>query len=315
MPTPNFTDRLISAVTNEFDNRADYGDGEDDVVLADTVYEYSIYGKNIWIPPGVTAVMLTGFGLYARDTILIDGTLQPEYLSRVGGEVFGNGTDNDPAASTAGAGGATASHTGGKGHLALSAASLLPIRTRDAFLALMRSINMDSYPGGGGGGGSNGNATSGQGGGPASFLGLRAPTIDVSKGLIDARGQAGTAGSSDDSITAVWEDLHAYSLNDLITDGTHTYRVTIAGTSDAAPPTFPTNGTTVVDATVTWKDEGLTGRSGGGGGGRGGLVATFCRLYLGQAPVLSGGTGGAGFGGGDPGGTGFDGLWLNYIDR
>ena len=38
--------------------------------------------------------------------------------------------------------------------------------------------------------------------------------------------------------------------------GTHYYKVTVAGTSDATEPTWPTDGTTVVDNEVTWQDLG-----------------------------------------------------------
>ena len=37
----------------------------------------------------------------------------------------------------------------------------------------------------------------------------------------------------------------------------HWYMAVVAGTTDAAEPTFPTDGTTVVDGTVTWQDMGL----------------------------------------------------------
>lgn len=38
--------------------------------------------------------------------------------------------------------------------------------------------------------------------------------------------------------------------------GTHLYKCTVAGTSGAAEPTWPTDGSTVTDGTVTWQDMG-----------------------------------------------------------
>lgn len=52
----------------------------------------------------------------------------------------------------------------------------------------------------------------------------------------------------------------AYALGDFIkpaVSNDHFYKVTVAGTSAGAPPTFPTDGTTVADGTATIKDMGL----------------------------------------------------------
>lgn len=52
----------------------------------------------------------------------------------------------------------------------------------------------------------------------------------------------------------------AYVVGDVVIPATpndHWYMATAAGTSSGTPPTFPTNGTTVVDGAVTWQDMGL----------------------------------------------------------
>jgi hypothetical protein len=58
--------------------------------------------------------------------------------------------------------------------------------------------------------------------------------------------------------TAVWAATTAYALGDKIVDGGHLYVVTVAGTSGASEPTWPTNGSTVTDGGVTWDDLGTT---------------------------------------------------------
>lgn len=60
---------------------------------------------------------------------------------------------------------------------------------------------------------------------------------------------------------AAWQALHDYALNDLVQPTTangHYYKATAdAGSSDASEPTWPTNGSTVVDDGITWTDQGL----------------------------------------------------------
>lgn len=59
-----------------------------------------------------------------------------------------------------------------------------------------------------------------------------------------------------------WTADTAYAEDDLIQPATangHYYKATAAGTSDSSEPTFPEDGTTVVDGGVTWEDQGLLG--------------------------------------------------------
>lgn len=59
---------------------------------------------------------------------------------------------------------------------------------------------------------------------------------------------------------AAWVTLIAYALGAWarkVTTNGHVYQVTVAGTSGASEPIWPTDGGTVVDGTVTWKDMGL----------------------------------------------------------
>jgi len=48
----------------------------------------------------------------------------------------------------------------------------------------------------------------------------------------------------------------AYAQGALIVEASHVYLCTVAGTSGAVAPTFPTGGGTVTDGTVTWRDLG-----------------------------------------------------------
>lgn len=58
--------------------------------------------------------------------------------------------------------------------------------------------------------------------------------------------------------SGVWQSNHAYLAGEKIVDTGHLYVVTVAGTSSGTEPTWPTNGTTVTDGGVTWKDLGTT---------------------------------------------------------
>lgn len=58
-----------------------------------------------------------------------------------------------------------------------------------------------------------------------------------------------------------WAATTAYAVGDVVDavaiPDTHAYICTVAGTSAGTEPTWPADGTTVVDATVTWQDIGL----------------------------------------------------------
>lgn len=59
-----------------------------------------------------------------------------------------------------------------------------------------------------------------------------------------------------------WKASTVYALDDIIQPTVangHWYKVTTAGTSAGAEPTWPTDGTTVNDNTVVWQDQGLLG--------------------------------------------------------
>lgn len=58
---------------------------------------------------------------------------------------------------------------------------------------------------------------------------------------------------------AAWAASTSYSVDDVripTTPNDHIYVVTVAGTSGDSEPTWPTDGSTVVDGSVTWKDAG-----------------------------------------------------------
>jgi len=58
-------------------------------------------------------------------------------------------------------------------------------------------------------------------------------------------------------VTATWTASTAYELGDMIEGDSRLFIVTVAGTSDTpTEPTWPTDGSTVVDGTVTWQDLG-----------------------------------------------------------
>ena len=84
---------------------------------------------------------------------------------------------------------------------------------------------------------------------------LRYDGLDVAIAL--AMGQAGTPTQQD--IPSDWVASTAYSLDDLVSPTTpngYRYKATVAGTSAASEPTWPTTvGQTVVDGTVTWTCE------------------------------------------------------------
>lgn len=76
----------------------------------------------------------------------------------------------------------------------------------------------------------------------------------VFSGIPDTAGSISAANGADG-----WDADTLYAVGDIVkpTSGSHVYRCTVAGTSDdTTEPTWPTNGTTVTDGTVTWLDIG-----------------------------------------------------------
>lgn len=55
---------------------------------------------------------------------------------------------------------------------------------------------------------------------------------------------------------SAWAQSTEVAVGDMVVDGTRGYLATEAGTTDATPPSWPSNLGTVVDGTVTWKDVG-----------------------------------------------------------
>jgi hypothetical protein len=58
------------------------------------------------------------------------------------------------------------------------------------------------------------------------------------------------------AVSDAWAATTAYDVGDAILDTSRIYVCTVAGTSGGTEPTWPTDGTTVTDGTVTWKDTG-----------------------------------------------------------
>jgi len=68
-----------------------------------------------------------------------------------------------------------------------------------------------------------------------------------------------TIPNSDLTPPPAWLASTAYNVGQIISPSTsngHFYECTVAGTSGNAPPTWPTDGSTISDGTVTWKDMG-----------------------------------------------------------
>ena len=71
-----------------------------------------------------------------------------------------------------------------------------------------------------------------------------------------------TQSASDNLVSGLtdWIATTAYSLNDIVAPTTangHSYLCTASGTSGSSEPTWIIDGTTVVDGTVTWTDQGV----------------------------------------------------------
>lgn len=87
--------------------------------------------------------------------------------------------------------------------------------------------------------------------------------VSIDGGAATTLNEAGTSGVGTQIITVPaptsWVASHAYSLNDTIEDiNYHTQEVTTAGTSGTTLPIFSTAGTTEVDGSAIWTDEGIT---------------------------------------------------------
>lgn len=69
-----------------------------------------------------------------------------------------------------------------------------------------------------------------------------------------------TVKSKEGAAASAWVAATAYVVGDVVVPtvaNDHWYMATTAGTSDASEPTFPTDGSTVVDSGVTWQDMGV----------------------------------------------------------
>lgn len=90
---------------------------------------------------------------------------------------------------------------------------------------------------------------------------LLRPLVNTTPGTSDATDSLGRdvqAGDLDymgrDLVATAWAATTAYSLGEYVELSTgEVLKATVAGTSDAAEPTAPGYGETVVDATVTWE--------------------------------------------------------------
>ena len=89
------------------------------------------------------------------------------------------------------------------------------------------------------------------------ITGIADKYVEVSHRVISAVTVSRKGG--DDAVA--WVAATAYAVGDYVVPSSanqHMYKCTVAGTSDATTePTWPTDGTTVVDATATWQDMGL----------------------------------------------------------
>lgn len=87
--------------------------------------------------------------------------------------------------------------------------------------------------------------------------GMRSPLLHPKVSAVTVESKAGAEATA-------WVTLTAYATGVYkvpVTPNAHYYKVTTAGTTGATEPTWPTNGGTVVDGTVTWTDMGLIVKS------------------------------------------------------
>lgn len=103
------------------------------------------------------------------------------------------------------------------------------------------------------------NAANGQDG----SLGVTGQAM-ASRGFAPEWGRLLTTGKQTFAATqavAAWQASHNYAIDELVqptVPNGHYYKVTTdGGSSDSSEPTWPTNGSTVVDDGITWTDQGL----------------------------------------------------------
>ena len=86
------------------------------------------------------------------------------------------------------------------------------------------------------------------------------PVIDKINALVGAMSEIKALTVKNNQATpAAWAASTSYSVGDTVVPTTpngHIYVCEVAGDSGSAEPTWPTDGSTVVDNTVTWRDAG-----------------------------------------------------------
>lgn len=83
-------------------------------------------------------------------------------------------------------------------------------------------------------------------------------TLDGGTGAGELIIYSGGRADPDGNITSIpnWAASTVYQKGDYVKDGFNYYRANNVGLSDSTKPTFPTNGSTVLDNNIVWQDMG-----------------------------------------------------------